>query len=122
MPRGDRTGPQGMGPKTGRALGLCSGHPVPGYANAGRGGGAGGQGLGLGRGQGRGRGQGQGRGPGRGFRAQAPPTSGLSALGETPLAPEQEAEALRQHAEALEGQLHAIQTRIDELEAPSTSG
>lgn len=33
MPRGDRTGPWGNGPKTGRAAGYCAGSPVPGYAN-----------------------------------------------------------------------------------------
>jgi hypothetical protein len=45
MPRGDRTGPAGMGPMTGRGAGYCAGYGVPGYANpmggrgAGRGGG-----------------------------------------------------------------------------------
>ncbi len=39
MPRGDQTGPAGMGPMTGRGAGLCSGHQFPGYANSyGRGG------------------------------------------------------------------------------------
>ena len=33
MPRGDRTGPMGMGPMTGRAAGYCAGYGVPGYAN-----------------------------------------------------------------------------------------
>ena len=33
MPRGDRTGPAGMGPMTGRAAGFCAGFPVPGYIN-----------------------------------------------------------------------------------------
>jgi hypothetical protein len=33
MPGGDRTGPQGLGPRTGRARGYCSGSSVPGYAN-----------------------------------------------------------------------------------------
>jgi len=33
MPRGDGTGPMGMGPMTGRATGYCAGYPVPGYAN-----------------------------------------------------------------------------------------
>ena len=33
MPRGDRTGPEGRGPKTGRAAGFCAGHSMPGYAN-----------------------------------------------------------------------------------------
>jgi hypothetical protein len=27
MPREDRTGPQGMGPKTGRRMGICAGYP-----------------------------------------------------------------------------------------------
>jgi hypothetical protein len=31
MPGGDRTGPMGMGPMTGRAAGYCAGYPVPGY-------------------------------------------------------------------------------------------
>ena len=33
MPRGDRTGPWGNGPKTGRAAGYCAGSPVPRYSN-----------------------------------------------------------------------------------------
>jgi hypothetical protein len=52
MPAGDRTGPYGMGPMTGRAMGYCAGFPVPGYANFGWGRGFG-RGLGLGRGFGR---------------------------------------------------------------------
>lgn len=43
MPRGDRTGPDGMGPMTGRGLGLCSGYNTPGFTK------------GRGRGRGRGR-------------------------------------------------------------------
>ena len=35
MPGGDRTGPQGMGPMTGRRMGYCSGYNSPGYANPG---------------------------------------------------------------------------------------
>lgn len=31
MPRGDRTGPLGLGPMTGRGAGLCTGHASPGY-------------------------------------------------------------------------------------------
>ena len=31
MPGGDRTGPVGMGPRTGRAAGYCSGFEVPGF-------------------------------------------------------------------------------------------
>ena len=33
MPGGNRTGPAGMGPMTGRAAGLCAGYSVPGYMN-----------------------------------------------------------------------------------------
>ncbi len=31
MPRGDRTGPWGEGPRTGRMLGYCAGNDHPGY-------------------------------------------------------------------------------------------
>jgi len=34
MPRGDRTGPVGMGPMTGRAAGYCAGYAVPGFVNS----------------------------------------------------------------------------------------
>lgn len=33
MPGGDRTGPAGLGPMTGRAAGYCAGYPVPGFMN-----------------------------------------------------------------------------------------
>ena len=33
MPRGDGTGPMGMGPMTGRGAGLCGGFAVPGAMN-----------------------------------------------------------------------------------------
>jgi len=33
MPRGNGTGPAGMGPMTGRAAGFCAGFGVPGYMN-----------------------------------------------------------------------------------------
>jgi hypothetical protein len=51
MPGGDRTGPAGMGPMTGRAAGLCAGYPAPGYMNpvGGRGFGGFGRGGGWGR-------------------------------------------------------------------------
>ena len=60
MPRGDRTGPWGLGPMTGRAAGYCAGYPVPGYMNP-----IPGWGWGMGRGRGRGWGRGFGRGFGR---------------------------------------------------------
>ncbi len=66
MPGGDRTGPLGMGPRTGRAAGYCAGYRVPGYSNPAPGCGYGYEG-GYGRGYGRGFGRGMGRGGGRGF-------------------------------------------------------
>ena len=33
MPRGDGSGPAGMGPMTGRAAGFCAGYNTPGYMN-----------------------------------------------------------------------------------------
>lgn len=37
MPRGDGTGPNGVGPMTGRAAGYCGGYPAPGFMNHGAG-------------------------------------------------------------------------------------
>jgi hypothetical protein len=62
MPAGDRTGPWGLGPRTGRGLGYCSGYQAPGFMFPG-------PGLGFGRGFGfrGGFGRGMGLGRGRGF-------------------------------------------------------
>jgi hypothetical protein len=62
MPGGDRTGPWGAGPMTGRGAGFCAGYGVPGYMNP-----IYGYGRGFGRGRGWGRGFGRGRGWGRGW-------------------------------------------------------
>ena len=42
MPRGDGTGPNSMGPMSGRAAGYCAGYGVPGFVNPGPG-----RGLGM---------------------------------------------------------------------------
>jgi len=79
MPAGDRTGPMGHGPMTGRGAGICAGFGVPGYTNRPEVGGLlsrfrpfGLLGQGAtpvaGSGRGRGRGRGFGRGGGRGRR------------------------------------------------------
>jgi hypothetical protein len=70
MPRGDRTGPMGMGPMTGRAAGLCAGYPGPGYMYPYGGGRLPYRGFGRGRGRGTGWRQGFGRGWGRNFNRQ----------------------------------------------------
>jgi len=68
MPSGDRTGPSGMGPGTGRAIGYCHGFDSPGYTKGpGR---VAGRGCRAGYGRGMGRGQGFMTGKGRGFYGQ----------------------------------------------------
>ncbi len=122
MPRGDRTGPAGAGPMTGRGAGYCTGHGMPGYMNPvpGRGFGGRGAGPGLGRGGGR-RGGGFG---GRGWRhryyatglpgwmrcGMPAPVPGMPPAG-------QEKEMLRQQAEALRSEIDLINKRLSELEA-----
>lgn len=59
MPRGDRTGPAGMGSMTGRRMGFCAGYNAPGFMTPGY--------CGAGCGRGYGRGMGYGRGAGRGI-------------------------------------------------------
>lgn len=116
MPGGDRTGPMGEGPMTGRAAGFCAGFGLPGYANPA-----------FGRGFGRGFGGGfRGRGAGRGWRNMYYATGltgwqrGAFAAGPGPWpgAPKREDElaALKSQAGQLGGALDAIRRRIDELE------
>ena len=79
MPRGDGTGPMGMGPMTGRGAGYCAGFSTPGYVNStprmgmafGRGSYFYGRGAGFGLRGGRGPGFGN-FGRGRGFRGRGP--------------------------------------------------
>ena len=114
MPTGDRTGPFGQGPTTGRGAGYCAGFAAPGYMNAspGRFGGFG-PGFGRGRGHGVGFGMGPGRGRGMGYRWQAtPPIYPYS----SPYSPKDEAEMLSQQAQQLEAQLNEIKDRLAKLE------
>jgi hypothetical protein len=121
MPGGDRTGPFGMGPMTGRGAGFCAGYGMPGYMNPVPGGG---YGMGFGRGRGPG---GRGFG-GRGWRHRFYATGmpGWMRFGGWPGAyppvayqnpdPEMEKEALKTQAEALESELEMIRKRLDQLE------
>ena len=118
MPRGDGTGPMGMGAMTGRAAGFCAGFGTPGYANP-----APGRGFGMGFGRGRGFG-GRGGGGGRGYRHMFYATglpgwlrSGggggrASYAAPTPTA---ERDYLKGVAESLQGQLDEIKKRLDDL-------
>ncbi len=113
MPAGDRTGPAGMGPMTGRALGYCAGYAAPGFANAG-------YGRGMGRGAGRGFGRGfGGRGRGWGWRgAWGAPYAATQPDSRAPVpGAEQELNALKDHADFLSRSLRDIQTRIGQLES-----
>lgn len=102
MPAEDGTGPEGMGPMTGRGAGYCSGSDVPGYANP-----MPGRGFGIGWGRGRWFRRGRGGGWGRGRFGYAPGWGAPST---------QEAGFLKAQAEWLKTQLDAIGRRITELE------
>ncbi|MBN1123781.1 MAG: DUF5320 domain-containing protein [Sedimentisphaerales bacterium] len=109
MPGGDRTGPAGMGPITGRAAGFCAGHPVPGYMNPAPGRGFWGAGRGFGRGRGMGRGWGfRGSGWGGWYGPGIVPPATLST--------EQELQMLRQQSENLQQTLNEINERISEIQ------
>lgn len=119
MPGGDRTGPVGMGPMTGRALGYCAGFGAPGYMNP-----SPGWGRGFGRGWGRGfgwraRGYRQGFGnPGHG--APMPMDTPYAApWGARQVSREEELDVLRSQANALQEELDAITSRMKEIEADS---
>lgn len=116
MPGGDRTGPAGMGPMTGRGAGFCAGYEVPGYANAGWGPAAR-FGAGRGRGFWGGRGGG-GRGWRHGYCATGVP-GWMRAPGSYAAVPtaEQEMEMLKGQAEHFEAALADIKKRIEELGA-----
>lgn len=122
MPSGDRTGPSGMGPMTGRAAGYCAGYPQPGFANPGFGQGYGGRGNGWGRGyrggrgNGPGRGGGWGRGGGGGWRNQQYPMPPVAPVVPT-ITREQELNALKQQFEYLETSLNEVKRMIQEMES-----
>jgi len=131
MPRGDGTGPAGMGPMTGRAAGFCAGYPVPGYMNPVGGRGYGGWGRGF-RGGGFGRGRGFGwAGAGYGMPAWGGGVSPYAyggavnpyAYGGAPFAqaptPENELTGLKQQAEYFQDALNEINKRMEQLEAES---
>ncbi len=113
MPFGDRTGPRGIGPRTGRGFGYCSGSGVPGYMNnvGGRGAGFGwGGGWGPGFGGGFGRGAGWGRGYGA---AYAPPPYNPD--------PKTRASALRAQADELEAALDNIKRELENIDKNNTN-
>jgi len=111
MPGGDKTGPWGLGPRTGRAAGYCTGNNVPGYANPGFI-----RGFGSGRGRGRGFGRGF-QGCGRGFWRQGVYPYPAPYYPETYPSPSKEEEKayLEDMVKGLEEELKMIQQRLQEL-------
>lgn len=125
MPGGDRTGPAGLGPMTGRAAGFCAGYSVPGFMNPAWGA------VGRGWGYGGGGGRGWGFGGGGGWRHRnwyratgmpgwqpAWPTYAPSSMpGFGPfVTKEQEIEVLRNQAKSAEQALDDLRKRIHDLE------
>lgn len=104
MPWGDRTGPFGAGPMTGRRAGYCAGYSTPGYMNPG---------PAYGRGLGRGRGFGWRR------RYYATGVPGWARYGAYEYAPPVEAEEekkfLEQELGYLKKEIEAVEKRLDEL-------
>ncbi len=105
MPGGDGTGPQGLGPRTGRAAGYCARYPGPGYMNPnpdrffGRGGGRGHRNLYYATGL---------TGWQRGAYSYPPPVVQTIPKG-------QELAELTNEAEYLESELKGIKKRIQEI-------
>lgn len=109
MPRGDSTGPMGMGPMTGRQAGYCAGYHMPGFLNN-----ACGRGMGMGHGRGGGF-----RRSNRFFATGMPGRAQFGGFAESfqQADPETEKQALKSQAEYLQSEMDAIKKRLDELNA-----
>lgn len=103
MPGFDGTGPQGAGPMTGGARGLCNPRAI-GYGSQFVGGFGYGRGFGMGRGYGRGFGRGMGMAYGPGY------------VPRYPLEPADEITRLKAEADYMKRSLDAVNKRIEELE------
>jgi len=119
MPKGNGTGPMGMGPMTGRAAGFCAGYEMPGYVNPHPG-----CGGGMGRGRNSG-GCGGRRGHSAGIRAGRRNmfyATGLPGWARVDMpdtatrVPEQELALLKQQAEHFDKALTGIRQRIQAIE------
>lgn len=123
MPKGDRTGRSGLGPKTGRGMGFCVGYEVPGYANTESAKGIDteeGHGLGCGRGKGRaagtGNGLGMGRGMGRGIGRGMANRYGAARVQTGPIASQKpSSDDVKRNIESLEKELSALRDTLASL-------
>lgn len=109
MPGGDRTGPVGQGPVTGRGFGYCSGFDSPGFTR--------GSGRGMGRGFAYGYGRGMGRGFHRGWSFNIPfQGSGYGRQWGPSISKDDEIRFLKSEAEGLKRSQKEIERRLGELE------
>jgi hypothetical protein len=99
MPRGDGTGPMGMGPMTGRGAGYCAGASMPG----------------CGMGRGRGHGFGMGMAWRHGWAGVAYPAAAYPVPCESEIAPQNEVDILKNQAKYFGDALEGINKRISEL-------
>jgi len=107
MPWGDRTGPMGYGPRTGRRLGYCSGYSSPGYT----------KGPGMGRGWGRGRAWGWQSWGGDYIDPYYSPSVVAPPYPPAPITPnpEEESKYLDQTLTGLKKQIEGIEKRLAEI-------
>jgi hypothetical protein len=107
MPRGDRTGPRGAGPGSGRGQGYCQGNDAPGFVDPAFG---------------RGRGWRRNWGSGFGWRhcIFSSGRKGGYYPGVDALNKEEALQALKAEADWLERDLDAVRARIQELETKET--
>ena len=122
MPRGDRTGPIGIGAMSGRAAGFCAGFNMAGYAHPTA---AGGAGMRLGR---RGGGWSGPAGGGRRWRCRSLAFGRMGAMygagyAAVPhaLSSEMEKELLRNRSQVLQSELEAVNKRLEEIAQPESA-
>jgi hypothetical protein len=119
MAGGDRRGPAGLGPMTGRRMGYCVGNNAPGWNNGGYGRGAGyGGGFGRGRAFAGGFGRGFGAGLGRGFSYGSLPLAGQAPVAGSNLGVDTELDLARQ-ADMLEAELQRVRSELEAHKAKS---
>jgi len=114
MPGGDRTGPRGLGSRTGRGMGYCAGYSTPGYMNV--------PGRGYGYGYGRGMAWRRG-GRGWGWRGYVPPEPVVIPqhvvrpiyYPSTSPTPVDQLTMLKQEKEYLESEMTQIKNAVDEI-------
>ncbi len=108
MPRGDRTGPNGAGPMTGRGLGYCTGHQTPGFTKTRR--------PRLGRARGRGFGRRAPAAPRRAPRRYSAQSTAPIIRETTPRTEQNEKEILKEEKEILKEEINELERELKQIE------